>query len=227
MGPTGSKILHSKMKIVKHYNELTRKTMDKKTEYLAYRVGKIKHELWLKSRKTNNVYLTSYDNHILEKLQPGATAIFGSAGYFLEDCIENLTVIETQKIVKSFYPKAVIVKGRDEIGRLFPKKFNNFIVTNNRSDLWVDKDGLCEHIKNYKRSMSDGCLFFYSMRDTQFTPWNRLKINHYEMFIGLAKKIESLGFECVESKIDFANGDGNENPDTTNGNIKYIFKCTK
>ena len=85
MGPTGSKILHSKMKIVKHCKELTRKTMDKKTEYLRYRVGKIKHELWLKSRKTNNVYLTSYENYILEKLQPGATAIFGSAGYYLED----------------------------------------------------------------------------------------------------------------------------------------------
>lgn len=215
------------MKIVKHYKELTPKTIDKKTAYLKYRVGKIKHELWLKSRKSNKVYLTSYDNYILGKLQPGATAIFGSAGYFLEDCVEDLTVIESQEIVKSFYPKAVIVKDRQEIGTLFPNKFNNFIVTNNRSDLWVDTNGLCSYIEQYKKSMQQDCLFFYSLRDTQFTPWNRLKINHYEMFVGVAKEIEKLGFKCLESQMDFADGDGNENPDTTNGNIKYLFKCIK
>lgn len=215
------------MKIVKHYKDLQRKTLDIKTDYLKYRVGKIKHELWLKSRKSDRVYITSYDDYILKNLQPGKTAIFGSAGYFLEDCIDDLTVIEANKIVKNFYPKAVIVEHRKEIGSLFPMTFDNFIVTNNRSDLWVDADGLCEHIKNYKESMANGCLFFYSMRDTQFTPWNRLKVNHYKMFIDLAKHIESLGFECLESQIDFANGDGNENPDTTNGNIKYLFKCIK
>jgi len=215
------------MKIVKHYKELTPKTIDKKTAYLRYRVSKIKHELWLKSRKSNKVYLTSYDNYILGKLQPGATAIFGSAGYFLEDCVEDLTVIESQEIVKSFYPKAVIVKDRQEIGTLFPNKFNNFIVTNNRSDLWVDTNGLCSYIEQYKKSMQQDCLFFYSLRDTQFTPWNRLKINHYEMFVGVAKEIEKLGFKCLESQMDFADGDGNENPDTTNGNIKYLFKCIK
>lgn len=215
------------MKIVKHYKELTPKTIDKKTAYLRYRVGKIKHELWLKSRKSNKVYLTLYDNYILGKLQPGATAIFGSAGYFLEDCVEDLTVIESQEIVKSFYPKAVIVKDRQEIGTLFPNKFNNFIVTNNRSDLWVDTNGLCSYIEQYKKSMQQDCLFFYSLRDTQFTPWNRLKINHYEMFVGVAKEIEKLGFKCLESQMDFADGDGNENPDTTNGNIKYLFKCIK
>jgi hypothetical protein len=215
------------MKIIKHYKQLTRKTLDRKADYLKYRTGKIKHELWLKSRKSNHVYVTSYDEYILQQLQPGATGIFGSAGYFLEDCIEDLTVIESNEIVKSFYPKAVVVKDRQEIGTLFPNKFNNFIVTNNRSDLWVDGDGLCEHISNYKTSMADGCLFFYSLRDTQFTPWNRLKTNHYKMFVDLAKKIESLGFECLESQMDFANGDGNENPDTINGNIKYLFKCIK
>jgi len=136
-------------------------------------------------------------------------------------------VIESQEIVKSFYPKAVIVKDRQEIGTLFPNKFNNFIVTNNRSDLWVDTNGLCSYIEQYKKSMQQDCLFFYSLRDTQFTPWNRLKINHYEMFVGVAKEIEKLGFKCLESQMDFADGDGNENPDTTNGNIKYLFKCIK
>lgn len=215
------------MKIIKHYNELKIKKYDKKTAYLRYRTSKIKHQLWLKTRKSSKVYITPYDEYILQKIQIGKTGIFGSAGYYLEDCIKDLTVIEQDTIVKDFYPKAIIIKTRDEIGKLFPQYFDNFIVINNRSDLWVDTNGLCEHIKNYKKSMAEGCLFFYSLRDTQFTPWNRLKINHYEMFVEVAKKIEKLGFKCLNSQMDFASGDGNENPDTTNGNVKYLFKCIK
>jgi len=215
------------MKIIKHYSELQKKTMDFKRSYIGYRTDKIKHELWLKSRKSNETYITQYDEYILENLQAGNTGIFENAGYFLEDCIDNLKVIEQDEIVKTFYPKATIVKTRDQIGDLFPDYFDNFIVQKNPSDRWVDERGLCKYINEYKKAMKNGCLFFYSMRDTQFTPWNRLKVNHYEMFIGLAKKIESLGFKCLESQMDFANGDGNENPDTTNGNIKYLFRCIK
>jgi len=215
------------MKIVRHYSELTKNTLDMKTAYLQYRTGRIKHELWLKSRKSNDVYITPHDDYIMNRLQPGSTAIFGSAGYHLEDCVDNLTVIEQNDIVKHFYPNAVIVKNRTEIGELFPKHFNNFVVTNNRSDLWTNAEGLCQYIKEYKKAMAKGCLFFYSLRDTQLTSWNRLKINHYNVFIELAKEIEKLGFECLESQMDFANGDGNENPDTTNGNIKYFFRCTQ
>ena len=45
------------MKIIKHYTELTEKTQDKKIAYLKYRTGKVKHELWLKSRKSKALSL--------------------------------------------------------------------------------------------------------------------------------------------------------------------------
>ena len=215
------------MKIVRHYSELENNIQDQKSAYLRYRVGKIKHALWLKTRKSNENYITKYDEYILKMIQPGKTGIFGSAGYFLDGCIKDLTVIEREPIVKSFFPRAEIVKHRKEIGTRFPNTFDNFIVTNNRADLWVDANGLCEHLAHYREAMKNDCLFFYSMRDTQLTSWNRFKINHYQVFIDLAKQIERLGFECLESQIEFANGDGNENPDTSNGNIKYLFKCIK
>ena len=75
--------------------------------------------------------------------------------------------------------------------------------------------------------MAPGCLFFYSLRDTMWSPWNRLKINHYKFFVDLAKQIEQIGFKCKQSQINFANGDGNENPDTIDGNIKFVFRCIK
>ncbi len=215
------------MKTIKQYADLTQIKNNDKIDYLKYRTGKIKHELWLKSRKSNSVYITSYDQCILDNLAEGQTGIFGSAGYYLEDCVKNLTVIEQKSIVKKFYPKAIIVKDRKDISKFFPKYFNNFIVTNNRSDMWCDAKTMINHIKNYKKAMAPGCIFFYSIRDTQFTPWNRLKVNHYKMFVDLAKQIEQIGFECMQTQIDFAIGDGNENPDTTNGNIRYIFKCIK
>ena len=56
------------MKIIKHSSELKGSISNKKTAYLQYRVGKIKHELWLKSRKSNKVYLTLYDNYIVQML---------------------------------------------------------------------------------------------------------------------------------------------------------------
>jgi hypothetical protein len=215
------------MKTIKHYKDIEQVKHSDKIAYLKYRTNKIKHELWLRSRKSNNVYITSYDQHILDHLGPGPTAIFGSAGYYLEDCVDDLTVIEKDSIVKKFYPKAVIVDNREDIGKLFPARFKNFIVTNNRSDMWCDAQGLKAHIEKYRTAMAPDCLFFYSIRDTQFTPWNRLKINHYKMFVDLAKQIENIGFECLQTQIDLANGDGNENPDTTNGNIRYIFRCIK
>lgn len=218
------------MRIIKHYSELAKKNNNDRINYIRYRVGNIKHKLWLKSRKDNNtVYIDSYDNYILENIQPGKTGIYGNAGYYLENLIDNLTVFENKEIVKTFYPKAIIVKQRKEIGEKFPKHFDNFIVTNHRGDLWVSRQELIDtHIKDYATAMSKGCLFFYTLRDTQITPWNRLKENHYNYFLKLAKDIESqLGFQCLHTNIDFANGNGNESPDTTNGNIKFLFKCIK
>ena len=52
-----------------------------------------------RSRKDkNNVYIDSYDDYILENMQFGNTGIYGSAGYYLEDLIKNLTVFEKKKI---------------------------------------------------------------------------------------------------------------------------------
>jgi len=215
------------MKTIKHYDDIKPVKNNWKLDYIKYRANKHKHELWLKSRKSDFVYMTAYDKFILDNLQEGQTGTFGSTYYHLEDCIENLTVIEQKPIVKKFYPKATIVKEREDIGRLFPKKFNNFIVTFNRSDHWHDHKGIVGHVKKYQEAMAPGCLFFYSLRDTMWSPWNRLKINHYKFFVDLAKQIEQIGFKCKQSQINFANGDGNENPDTTDGNIKFMFRCIK
>ena len=81
--------------------------------------------------------------------------------------------------------------------------------------------------------MKPGCLFFYSFRDTQIINWNRLNTDHNNYFLNFAKHIEkkySLNLIWHDIKFAEKNKDGSgdynilENPDTTNGNIKYVFE---
>lgn len=223
------------MKLIEDFSDypmVVNKHAINKQNYIRYRMGRLKHELWLKNRKSRDtVYVDEYDNFIIQQLNPGNTCYFGSAGYYVEDLIDNLTVIEEWPVVKTFYPNAIIIKNRKEIGDLFPNYFNNFVIINNRSDQWYNIEDWKENIKNYTRAMASGCLFFYSFRDTQTVLWNRLKENHYDYFYNFGKSLEEFGLHIVWHDIQFAvkekDGAGNydvlENPDTTNGNIKFIF----
>lgn len=217
------------------YNMLSDKKAINKHNYIRYRLGRLKHNLWLKTRKSKDkVYIDSYDNFIIQNLKPGNTCYFGSAGYYVEDLVSNLTVIEQWPVVKAFYPSAVIIENRTEISDQFPNYFDNFVVVNNRGDHWANGlESIKEYFDSYTKSLRIGGLIFYSFRDTQIPNWNRLKINHRDYFYNFAKDLEqTYNLNLLWHDIKFANkekdGEGNydilENPDTTNGNIKFIFQ---
>ena len=71
---------------------------------------------------------------------------------------------------------------------------------------------------------------FYSFRDTQIHI-NRLTTDMESLFLTWAQGLESIGLQLVWHSIDFdckvpdQNGyyDQLENPDTTNGNLKFWF----
>ena len=163
-------------------------------------------------------------------LKDGNTCIFGSAGYYLDDIIPNLTVVEQHPVVKKFYPQCHIINHRSEIENI--GKFDNFIVNNNRGDIWATLDTVADHVKNYTLAMNSGCRFFYSFRDTQIINWNRLTNDHYSYFYNWANSLKDIGLNLKWHSIKFATKerqpdgsyDGWENPDTTNGNIKFIFE---
>lgn len=203
-----------------------------KTDYIRYRIGRLKHNVWLRNRKRNTVEIEPYDNFIIKNLQPGKTCVFGSAGYYLEDLVPELTVIEQWPIVKQFYPQAQIVNDRAEIFTINGAVFDNFVVINNRGDLLCDLQGVEQHIANYVKAMSKNCVFFYSMRDTQIVDWNRLTTDHYQYFLTWGQSLkEKFNLNMLWHDIKFAEKnkineqyDIMENPDTTNGNIKFVFQ---
>jgi hypothetical protein len=86
---------------------------------------------------------------------------------------------------------------------------------------------------SYTQVLNPGARFFYSFRDTQIH-YNRLTINSVEYFTSWAQGLDDIGLTLVWSDVIFkkkikdgvGNYDGQENPDTTNGNIKFWF-CYK
>ena len=220
-------------KLIEHFTDYPMIDTDKHN-YTRYRMGRLKHELWLKNRKNKNeIVIDEYDKFIIDRLQKGKTCIFGSAGYYLEDLIPDLTVIEQWPIVKTFYPKAQIINDRSEIAKINGRIFDNFVVVNNRGDIWCELSVVENHISKYVKAMKPGWLFFYSFRDTQIVDWNRLTIDHkiyFENFANYIEKTYSLKLLWKDIKFITKTKDGNgnydilENPDTTNGNIKFLFQ---
>jgi hypothetical protein len=201
-----------------------------KTEYIKYRAGRLKHQYWLWNRKSQNKIVDEYDARILKNCQPGKTAFFASAGYYLKDIWSDIDSIEMHTVVSEFYSDIIFTKSRQELPLVVPYHYDNFAVVNNRGDHWTDVNGLTEHIQNYSTVMNPGCRFFYSFRDTQIHV-NRLTTDLQKHFFDWAQRLSQIGFDLVWHSIDFAkklpdqNGyyDQLENPDTTNGNLKFWF----
>jgi hypothetical protein len=135
-------------------------------------------------------------------------------------------------VVKTFYPDAYICKDRKELATVLPFRADNFAVVNNRADIWTELENVTEHCINYTKVMNPGCRFFYSFRDTQIVNINRLTTDMEKHFLEWALDLEEkCNLKLVWHNIDFSrkcpdqNGYYNqlENPDTTNGNLKFWF----
>jgi len=218
------------MKLVEKIYPLDHKT-NFKIRYIKYRAGRLKHQYWLWNRKSKGKKLIDeYDALILKNCQPGKTAFFCSSGYYLNDIYNNIDSIEMHSVVKEFYPSVIIVTKRDNLAETIPYKFDNFAVVNNRGDHWVTVDGLTEHLIHYCRILNPGARIFYSCRDTQIH-YNRLIVDQEKYFLSWANGLKKIGLTLVWSDIQFkkkekdgnGNYDGLENPDTTNGNLKFWF----
>lgn len=218
--------------LIEEFNQSSIKT-DWKTQYIRYRLGRLKHQYWLLNRKqTNKAVIDTYDYSILKNCQTGNTVFFGSAGYYLKDLFPEITVIEMHPVVKTFYPETIICTNRNDLPMVLPVKADNFAVVNNRGDLWTELENITEYCISYTKAMNPGCRFFYSTRDTQISGVNRLTTDMKKHFLDWALSLEKIcDLKLSWHQIDFPpkepdpTGEYNqlENPDTTNGNLKFWF----
>jgi hypothetical protein len=219
-------------KIVEWFNHSSIKT-DWKTQYIRYRLGRIKHQYWLWNRKNpTQALVDEYDYSILKNCWPGRTVFFASAGYYLKDIWPEIEVVEMHPVVETFYPDNIyICQDRSQLSDILPWKVDNFAVVNNRGDIWTELENITEYCKYYTQVMNNGCRFFYSFRDTQIVGVNRLTTDMEKYFLDWAQSLTNIGLELVWNSIDFTRKvpdqhgyyDQLENPDTTNGNLKFWF----
>jgi len=218
------------LRTILSYHDMPTK-QDWKTLYIRYRIGRLKHQYWMWNRKrTDKFLIDAYDKFILENCQAGTTVFFASSGYYLKDLFPEIEVIETHSVVKTFRPDVTICQRKDL--HTLPVRADNFAVVNNRGDQWYDLNDRDQLVREYTDIMNPGCRFFYSFRDTQIPILNRLKVDMHQHFMDWAVGLEaSHGLKLTWSDIQFPpkQPDHNgiystlENPDTTNGNIKFIF----
>lgn len=218
------------LRTILSYHDMPTK-QDWRTLYIRYRIGRLKHQYWMWNRKRSKKFLIdAYDKFILENCQPGTTVFFASSGYYLKDLFPEIEVIETHPVVKTFRSDVTICQ-REDLHTL-PVRADNFAVVNNRGDQWYDLTDRNQMVSQYTAIMNPGCKFFYSFRDTQIPILNRLKVDMYQHFMDWALGLEaSHNLKLTWSDIQFPpklpdhNGVYStlENPDTTNGNIKFIF----
>ncbi len=219
-------------KIIEFFNQSTIRN-DWKTQYIRYRLGRLKHQYWLWNRKNpHEAIIDTYDFSIVENCQPGKTVFFGSAGYYMKDIFSEIEVVEMHPVVKTFFPETYICHDRQQLPSVLPFKADNFAVVNNRADIWTELENVTQHCIDYTKAMNPGCRFFYSFRDTQIVRLNRLTTDMEQYFYNWAKNLESIcDLKLVWHEINFKkkvpdhNGyyDQLENPDTTNGNLKFWF----
>jgi hypothetical protein len=219
-------------KIIEFFEQSSIKT-DWKTQYIRYRLGRLKHQYWLWNRKKkDHALIDEYDYKIINNCQSGRTVFFASSGYYLKDIYENIDTIEMHPVVKTFYPDTYICEDRSQLKEVYPHLVDNFAVVNNRGDIWTELENIAEYCKQYTQIMRAGCRFFYSFRDTQVVGFNRLTLDIEKHFLGWAEDLERThNLKLVWYEINFkkklpdVNGyyDQLENPDTTNGNLKFWF----
>jgi hypothetical protein len=218
-------------KIIEFFDQSSEKS-DWKTQYIRYRLGRLKHQYWLWNRKNpTRAIIDEYDHAIMKNCQPGKTVFFGSAGYYIRDIFPDVEVVEMHPVVKTFYPDAYICTDRADLPTILPFKVDNFVVVNNRAEMWCTVDGITEHFSNYINIMNPGCRLFYSFRDTQMHV-NRLTTDMESHFSNWARSLKQrLDLELVWHSVDFSKKtpdqnsyyDQLENPDSTNGNLKFWF----
>lgn len=220
------------VKIIEFFEQSSIKT-DWHTQYIRYRLGRLKHQYWLWNRKkSDHALIDEYDHKIITNCQSGRTVFFASSGYYLKDIYEDIDVIEMHPVVKTFYPDVYICEDRDQLAEIYPYKADNFAVVNNRGDIWTELENVAKYCKQYTQIMAPGCRFFYSFRDTQIVGFNRLTVDMEKYFLDWARGLEQThDLKLVWHDISFkkklpdVNGcyDQLENPDTTNGNLKFWF----
>jgi len=198
--------------------------------YTVWKFGKPKHNYYVRNRRSTEIMLDEYDQYLIDHLKPGKTLIYDAAGYYLAEAIDDLTVIELNHIVLTWYPDAVIDTGEVSVRHLY-QSADNLIVINTIRLRWKTFEEYSEYWKFQRRFLKPGAHIFFSFRDI-FIFHNRLKYKFSDLLQSWLESMEIYGFNFVRLQheiipIDDSIIDYNSTPeiyDMINGNVKIHWE---
>lgn len=219
-------------KLINHYSDATRKNTWR-NQYVAFRAEHPKHMYYLANRKQPEVCLDLYDQYILEHLVPGTTMAFDAAGYYLEEVVSDLIVVERMDIVKVWYPKCLVTTDPASLTHLHGK-INNLIINNTLMLKWKTLEQWTEWWTHNSKLLAPGAQIFCSFRDNRIMR-NRLTVNFRSMLTQWLADMEQHGFQVIDYSYDPCVVDDSvtdfrcagEITDTTNGNLKIHWQYEK
>lgn len=178
-------------KIIGRYNDATLKESFIQ-QYRVWKFGKPKHNYYMCNRKSTELIFDLYDKYILDNISPGKTIIYDSAGYYLDEVIDDLTIVEIKPIAKKLYPKVIIDIGPESVEQYYHQA-DNFIVNNTIQLRWKTFEDYTAYWKFQTRFFKPGAQIFFSFRDI-FIFHNRLKYHLSELLIEWIDVMKSHGF---------------------------------
>lgn len=220
-------------KVIGRYSDTTF-VENYRNRYTRWKFGKPKHNYYVKNRRSKVKVFDYYDKYIIDNLGPGNTVAFDTAGYYLDGVVDNLTVIDLDPIVRSWYPQAVIFKEEKDVEHLYHSA-DNFIVNNTIRLRWKTFDEHAEFWIQARRFLKPGCQVFFSYRDI-FIFHNRLKYNFSKLLADWLPAMEQHGFYVKKYSYDpipvtKQQTELHQVPeivDMVNGNVKihWEYRCT-
>ena len=184
-------------KIIGRYNDATLKGSFTQ-QYRVWKFGKPKHNYYMRNRKSTELIFDLYDKYILDNLNPGKTIIYDSAGYYLDEVVDDLTIVELNPTAQKIYPKVILDTGPESVDQHYYQA-DNFIVINTIQLRWKTFEDYTTYWKLQTRFLKPGAQIFFSFRDI-FVFHNRLKYHFSELLIDWLDIMKSHGF--VLSNLD-------------------------
>lgn len=184
-------------KIIGRYNDATLNGSFTQ-RYRLWKFGKPKHNYYMRNRKSDVLIFDQYDKYIIENLKPGKTVIYDSAGYYLDEVVDDLVMVELNPVAQKIYPTVLLDTGPESVKQHYHQA-DNFIVNNTIQLRWKTFDDYTAYWKFQTRFFKPGTQIFFSFRDI-FIFHNRLKYHLSELVVEWLEHMKTYGF--VLNRLD-------------------------
>jgi len=201
-----------------------------RNRYMRYRAGHPKHRYYLQNRKRDVACLDLWDQYILSNLKPGKTLAWDVSGYYLEDFVKDLVVVEKNPIVLDWAPNCIIDTEEDSMIHLLGA-VDNLIIININELRWKTINQWTEWWGRRSVYLKDGAQIFFSFRENRLLR-NRLKDLFGDVMHNWLNEMETHGFKlhhynynpCPISNAVIDHRHAPEIDDPVNGNLKIHWE---